>query len=133
MWLKAQYSDAVVIDLLKPDVFRTFQARPESLADVVKGNAQARRFVLDEIQKVPELLSVVHSLIEEHLGLQFILTGSSARKIRRTGADLLALGVDPGPRIGRCMQSLLSLVQEDLLANDRNELLDAAKSFLLEE
>ena len=50
-----------------------------------------------------------------------------------TGADLLALGVDPGPRIGRCMQSLLSLVQEDLLANDRNELLDAAKSFLLEE
>ena len=89
-WLKAQYSDAVVIDLLKPDVFRAFQTRPESLADVVKGNAQARCFVLDEIQKVPELLSVVHSLMEEHLGLQFILTGSSARKIRRTGADLLA-------------------------------------------
>ena len=89
-WLKAQHNDAVVIDLLKPDVFRTFQARPESLADVVKGNAQTRCFVLDEIQKVPELLSVVHSLIEEHLGLQFILTGSSARKIRRTGADLLA-------------------------------------------
>ena len=78
------------MDLLKPDVFRAFQARPERLADVVKGNAQARRFVLDEIQKVPELLSVVHSLVEEHLGLQFILTGSSARKIRRTGADLLA-------------------------------------------
>ena len=89
-WLKAQYNDAVVIDLLKPDVFRAFQTRPESLADVVKGNAQAHCFVLDGIQKAPELLSVVHSLIEEHLGLQFILTGSSARKIRRTGADLLA-------------------------------------------
>ena len=38
-WLKAQYSDAVVIDLLKPDIFRAFQTRPESLADVVKGDA----------------------------------------------------------------------------------------------
>ena len=45
---------------------------------------------MDEVQKVPDVLSVVHSLIEEHLGVQFVLTGSSARKIKRTGADLLA-------------------------------------------
>ena len=89
-WLKDCYRDATVVDLLKPDVFRTLQSRPESLADIVKGNAQAKCFVIDEVQKVPEVLSVVHSLIEEHLGLQFVLTGSSARKIKRTGADLLA-------------------------------------------
>ena len=89
-WIKEVFSNAVTIDLLKPDVFRTLQARPEGLADIVKGNARARRFVVDEVQKVPEVLNVVHSLIEEHLGVQFVLTGSSARKIKRTGADLLA-------------------------------------------
>lgn len=46
-----------------------------------------------------------------------------------TGSDLLALGVEPGPQIGRCMQSLLSLVQEDILPNTREELLSAAKDF----
>jgi predicted AAA+ superfamily ATPase len=41
------------------------------------------------VQKVPDLLAVVHTLIEEKQGLQFILTGSSARKLKRGGADLL--------------------------------------------
>jgi len=45
--------------------------------------------VIDEVQKAPELLPVVHSLIEEKPNLQFILTGSSSRKLKRTGADLL--------------------------------------------
>src|SRR5690606_22622792 len=43
----------------------------------------------DEVQKVPELLNVVHSLIEEKLGYQFILTGSSARKLKKEGVNLL--------------------------------------------
>ena len=46
-----------------------------------------------------------------------------------TGSDLLALGVEPGPQIGRCMQSLLGLVQEDILPNTREDLLSAAKDF----
>ncbi|MBQ8796895.1 MAG: hypothetical protein IJZ56_01730 [Oscillospiraceae bacterium] len=46
-----------------------------------------------------------------------------------TGSDLLALGVKPGPQIGRCMQSLLSLVQDDILGNAKEELMDAAKNF----
>lgn len=51
-----------------------------------------------------------------------------------TGSDLLALGAKPGPGIGRCMQSLLSLVQEELLQNTKEELLDAAKNYFeLEE
>jgi predicted AAA+ superfamily ATPase len=46
--------------------------------------------IIDEIQKIPELLPVVHQLIEQKKGIQFILTGSSSRKLKRTGVDLLA-------------------------------------------
>lgn len=89
-WLKSAVPDATVVDLLLPATYRRLQANPEQLAGIVKGNAGVDCFVIDEVQKVPELLSVVHSLIEEHLGVRFVLTGSSARKLRRTGADLLS-------------------------------------------
>ncbi len=46
--------------------------------------------VIDEVQKVPKILDVVHGLIEEKRGIQFILTGSSSRKPRRGGVNLLA-------------------------------------------
>ncbi len=45
--------------------------------------------LIDEVQKVPALLDVVHELIEQHKGWRFVLTGSSARKLKRAGADLL--------------------------------------------
>jgi predicted AAA+ superfamily ATPase len=45
--------------------------------------------VLDEVQKLPKLLEVVHALIEEKTGQQFVLTGSSARKLRTAGVNLL--------------------------------------------
>ena len=89
-FLKRHYGEALWIDLLKPDVFRTYSARPERLIELVHGNPDKRVVIVDEVQKVPELLSVVHSLIEEPVKRQFILTGSSARKLRRTGIDLLA-------------------------------------------
>jgi predicted AAA+ superfamily ATPase len=89
-WVKAVYKDALRIDLLEPDLFRRYSAKPETLKELVHGNADRSVIVLDEIQKVPELLPVVHSLIEEKRGWQFVLTGSSARKLKRTGADLLA-------------------------------------------
>ena len=54
----------------------------------------------------------------------------SVKDLAITGSDLLALGTQPGPHIGKCMQSLLSLVQDDILTNTREELLDAAKAFL---
>jgi len=89
-WLKMVYPHAVVIDLLKTDVFRRFQAKPERLAETVKGYPSAKIFVVDEIQKIPPLLDIVHSLIEEHADRSFVLTGSSARKLKRGSADLLA-------------------------------------------
>jgi len=88
--LKNLYPDALWIDLLQPDIFRSYSARPERLREVVLGNLDKKVVVIDEIQKVPQLLDVVHSLIERKLKIQFILTGSSARKLKRTGVDLLA-------------------------------------------
>ena len=88
-WLKQQYPNAVLVDLLAPETFRSFSARPERLREVVRGT-ETKTIIIDEVQKIPELLDVVHELIEEQAGLQFILTGSSARKLKRTGVDLLA-------------------------------------------
>ncbi len=88
-WLRQNYPDAVVIDLLAPEPFRRYSARPERLRDVALGS-KGKIIIIDEVQKVPELLDVVHGLIEEKAGLQFVLTGSSARKLKRTGVDLLA-------------------------------------------
>jgi predicted AAA+ superfamily ATPase len=89
-YLKHRYSNAVWIDLLKPDVFRAYAAMPERIIELVHGNPDKRIVVVDEVQKVPELLSAIHSLIEEKSDKKFILTGSSARKLKRTGIDLLA-------------------------------------------
>jgi predicted AAA+ superfamily ATPase len=56
----------------------------------VAAHKDATVAVIDEVQKAPELLDVVHGLIEDGAGPRFILTGSSARKLRRAGVDLLA-------------------------------------------
>jgi len=88
--IKDSFPDAVYIDLLLPDVFRTYLAHPERLREIVMANRDKKVIVIDEVQKVPEILEVVHSLMEEKKGRQFILTGSSARKLKKSGADMLA-------------------------------------------
>ncbi len=87
-WVKNCYPNATWIDLLLPDVFRSYLSRPERLSEVVAASPNAP-VVIDEIQRVPSLLSVVHSLIEKQPNINFVLTGSSARKLKRTSADLL--------------------------------------------
>jgi len=89
-WLHNQYPKALFIDLLEPDIFRSYNARPERLREIIDAHPDKKNVIVDEIQKVPELLSVIHAIIEEKRGLQFILTGSSSRKLKRTGVDLLA-------------------------------------------
>jgi predicted AAA+ superfamily ATPase len=91
-WLRQNYPNAIYIDLLNQEVFRTYLARPERLGDVISASSQTKTVILDEIQKVPSLLDEVHRLMESAIGrqVQFILTGSSARKLRRGGTDLLA-------------------------------------------
>lgn len=88
--IKNRFPDALYVDLLLPDVFRNYTARPERLLEAVHAQKDKKWVVIDEIQKAPQLLEVVHSLIEEKLGIQFILTGSSARKLRKAGVNLLA-------------------------------------------
>lgn len=88
--IKTLFPDALYVDLLLPDVFRTYLARPERLQELVYANKDKKVIVLDEIQKVPQLLEVVHSLMEERRGRQFVMTGSSARKLKKTGIDMLA-------------------------------------------
>ena len=87
-WLKAQFPQAFFIDLLEADTFRIYSARPERLREVM-GASKHKVIVIDEIQKVPQLLPEVHSAIEKKTGVQFILTGSSSRKLKRSGVDLL--------------------------------------------
>jgi len=88
-WLREVYPDAYWIDLLNPELFRFFSAGPERLRTVLESHKGQKTIVIDEIQKIPTLLDVVHSLIEEKKGYQFILTGSSSRKLRNHGVNLL--------------------------------------------
>ena len=89
-WLGEVYPEALVLDLLAPDLERRYAARPERLLELIAGHPEAEILVVDEVQKVPQLLDVVHQIVETKQGPRFVLTGSSARKLRRTGVDLLA-------------------------------------------
>jgi len=89
-WLRQVLPNALEVNLLRPDVYREMKARPERLRELVLGNPDRRDVVVDEVQRVTELLPVVHDLMEGAAAPRFVLTGSSARKLRRGGADLLA-------------------------------------------
>jgi predicted AAA+ superfamily ATPase len=80
----------LAFDLLDAVVFRDLSANPENLRKIVQAHPNNSTVVIDEIQRIPELLPVVHALIVEYPQLRFVLTGSSARKLKRQGVDLLA-------------------------------------------
>jgi predicted AAA+ superfamily ATPase len=89
-WVKRRFGDAFLIDLLDPEQVRVLSAYPERLEERVRAASGAKDIVIDEVQKVPDLLPVVHRLIEAKEGWRFVLTGSSSRKLKRSGVDLLA-------------------------------------------
>lgn len=89
-WTEMHYQDAARIDLLQPDVLRRYQSNPERIRDFVHAQPDGQTVIVDEVQRVPEILSAVHALIEEKRGWIFVLTGSSARKLKQTGVDLMA-------------------------------------------
>lgn len=88
--MRAKFPDALVVDLLRAEEFRRFAARPERLRELVGAVPPGGDIVVDEIQRVPELLNVVHELMESGKRWRFVLTGSSARTLRRGGVNLLA-------------------------------------------
>lgn len=88
-WLRKHLPEALYIDLLAPVHARQLSARPERLEELVSGS-HSETVVIDEVQKIPSLLEVVHRILENDKSRRFVLTGSSARKLKRTGADMLA-------------------------------------------
>ena len=86
--LKERFPKAVYIDLLKSDLRNRFKQHPEEFRESLLRYPPETLVIVDEIQKVPDLLDEVHSLMVSN-GLWFILSGSSARKIKKSGANKL--------------------------------------------
>ena len=85
--VRETFPDAAFYDLLEADTYRELSARPEYLRQTL--NPQQKVLIVDEIQKLPALLDEIQLLIDRNKQLRVILTGSSARKLKRGAANLL--------------------------------------------
>jgi predicted AAA+ superfamily ATPase len=88
-YLKKHYSDSTYIDLLQSGAFMQYSSRPSLIREQVKYFNLEAPIIIDEIQKVPELLDEIHWMIENIEGISFIMCGSSMRRIKHSGANLL--------------------------------------------
>jgi len=86
--LKMLFPEVIYFDLLQSDVFERYQKNPTQFREVILATSSGATVIVDEIQKIPSLLDEIHWLIEHHK-TRFILSGSSPRKIIRSGANLL--------------------------------------------
>jgi len=103
--LKERYSEFKIYNLLKSDLFAKYSKEPSLLREEIEAMDKSTTVIIDEVQRVPALLNEVHYLIEEY-NIKFILTGSSSRKLKRGGANLLA---------GRALQKrLYPLVSKEI-------------------
>jgi predicted AAA+ superfamily ATPase len=87
-WVKNTFAEAIYLDLLEAEIYNELLANPQRLENLIPKNFKDW-IVIDEIQRIPDLLHEAHRLIEKHR-FKFVLTGSSPRKLRRKGPDLLA-------------------------------------------
>lgn len=87
-WLVSQFPNCRYYDLLRPAEFERLLRHPELLSEELEDFGPEDTVVIDEIQKLPQLLDEVHYLIQRK-GIRFILSGSSARKLKRLGTNLL--------------------------------------------
>jgi len=79
----------LTIDLLDPELQLSYTKNPSLLSQQIEELKESSTIFLDEVQRVPKLLDVIHSLMEKKPKLKFILCGSSARKLRHGAANLL--------------------------------------------
>lgn len=86
--LRHQLPQSPYYNLLHSETFLRLSTRPASLREEILAARPATPVIIDEIQKLPILLDEIQAMIDE-LGLRFILTGSSARKLKRGGVNLL--------------------------------------------
>ncbi len=87
-WVKSAFPKAAYIDLLEAELFNDLTANPQRLSNFIPLGFKDW-VIIDEVQRIPELLHEVHRLIETKK-YRFILTGSSPRKLKRRGPNLLA-------------------------------------------
>src|SRR3990167_2420668 len=88
-WLKKNFADSFRIDLLRNDTYFSLISSPAEFREQVLAYPPSTWIIVDEIQRMPSLLNDIHALIEDH-GYHFALSGSSARKLKRGQANLLA-------------------------------------------
>ena len=86
--LKLNFTDSLYVDLLKNDVYLRFKTNPALLREMILADERGKLVIIDEIQRIPELLNEIQWLITE-TNTRFILSGSSPRKIIREGHNLL--------------------------------------------
>ncbi len=104
-WARLQYEGARRVDLLDEALYQRLLVEPELFAGILRTVDEDQWVVVDEVQRVPGLLNEVHRFIEERR-LRFALLGSSARKLKTAGTNLLA---------GRALwKTMLPLVPEEL-------------------
>jgi len=87
-WIQTVFSKRITIDLLESELYSSLLASPGRLAEFIPEHFDDW-IIIDEVQRIPDLLNEVHRLIEQRK-LKFVLTGSSARKLRAKGVNLLA-------------------------------------------
>jgi len=87
-WVRSTFPRGLMIDLLESGLYYSLLASPQSLEDLIPPDFNDW-VIIDEIQRIPDLLNEVHRLIENR-NCKFVLTGSSARKLRQKGVNLLA-------------------------------------------
>lgn len=88
-WLREHFTQAASVNLLDEGLYQTYLAHPNVFYDEMRALDPGTWVAIDEIQRLPPLLNTVHRLIEERK-MKFAMTGSSARKLRRGGVNLLA-------------------------------------------
>jgi predicted AAA+ superfamily ATPase len=107
-WARERFPAAPRVDLLHEAVYQAHLVDPKLFRRELSTVPAGDWVVVDEIQRLPSLLNEIHSLIEER-GLRFVLLGSSARKLRRAGVNLLG---------GRATQKFLAPLLPSELGTD---------------
>jgi predicted AAA+ superfamily ATPase len=107
-WARHHFAGAARIDLLNEGAYQSYLRNPHQFGLELRRQKRGSWVVVDEVQRLPALLNEVHRAIEE-LGLRFVLLGSSARKLKAAGTNLLA---------GRAVRREMHPLQPDELGTD---------------
>lgn len=143
-FLRMKFPNALYIDLLEAESYREYSTYPEILEKLVLANIEKKEVIIDELQRIPDLLPLIHRLIELKTGQRYILTGSSTRRLKRKDVNLLggrAVRISMHPFM--LSELSISVNMDDLLlygmlpvcfyAQDKKKSLDAYVNLYMQE